>query len=419
MPEATQDLNEKQKQFFDQLMQLAETGETLDDAIKTIVADIEDKDLVPDVIKAVAALEEWKKSHEESFETRLAEIKRTVFDTNGNYRGMFDSGDEARAFGLYGMAKILGSAKAKETIKSEYPDIHAKAQFDSGDASALIPQGFLATLINITETYGVFERNARYQPMSESSMPYPKVTGHLQMFHPAEGTAPTDGEMAVTAQPLAAKEGCVLTFISKVVDEDSAIAIGEMLAQDIGRAFALGHDQQGFNGNTGAGSEPNQFNGIIQSLAAAATKIGSGNSWGALTLDDFAEVAGMVVTTGQDDKWYCSRQFFFQVMLPIQLAQGGSTTNNVREKPVPMFLGSDVEFTQVLPKVTGTNAVQCVYGSLREGAVFGDRRQMAIESSDHYKFAERLRTVLGRRRYAIAIHGAGEDEAIAGLKTAA
>ncbi|MEO0477223.1 MAG: phage major capsid protein [Planctomycetota bacterium] len=282
----------------------------------------------------------------------------------------------------------------------------------------MIPQGFLATLINITETFGVFERNARYQPMTEASMPYPKVTGHLQMFHPAEGTAPTDGEMQVTPQPLAAKEGCVLTFISKIVDEDSAIAIGEMLAQDIGRAFALGHDQMGFNGDTALGVEPNQFDGIIKKLDANAIKTGA-NNWGALTLEDHTEVMGMVVTTGQDDKWYCSRQYFFQVMLPIQLAQGGSTTDSTREKPVPIFMGSEVDFTQVMPKATAVDAVQAVYGALREGAVFGDRRQMGIEASDHYKFAERLRTVLGRRRYAITVHGAGEDEAIAGLKTAA
>ncbi|MEM9414994.1 MAG: phage major capsid protein [Planctomycetota bacterium] len=413
------ELTEQQKKFFDQLMQTAESGKSFDDAIAELVKGIEDKELIPDAMKAIAEVEKKHNELDADFQKKLAEMKRTVFDTNGNYRGMFPSADEARAFGLYGMAKLLGSKDAMAVIKSEYPAIYEKAQFDSGDASALIPQGFLATLINITETYGVYERNARYQPMSEASMPYPKVTGHLQMFHPAEGTAPTDGEMVVSAQPLAAKEGCVLTFISKIVDEDSAIAIGEMLAQDIGRAFALGHDSQGFNGDTAGGGEPNQFDGIIKKLHANAIKTGSGNTWGALTLDDFTEVAGMVITTGQDDKWYCSRQFFFQVMVPIQLAQGGSTTSNVRERPVPMFLGAEVEFTQVLPKATGTDAVQAIYGSLREGAVFGDRRQMGIESSDHYKFAERLRTVLGRRRYAIAVHGAGEDEAIAGLKTAA
>lgn len=413
------ELTDKQKSFFDQLMQMAESGKSVDEAITELVKGIEDKDLVPDVMKAVGALEAWKKELETSFETKLAEMKRKVFDATGNYRGLFPSADEARAFGLYGMAKILGSKSAMEVLKSEHPDVYEKAQFDSGDAAGLIPQGFLATLINITETYGVFERNARYQPMSEASMPYPKVTGHLQMFHPAEGTAPTDGEMAVTPQPMAAKEGCVLTFISKIVDEDSAIAIGEMLALDIGRAFALGHDQQGFLGDTAGGGEPNQFDGILKKLHANATKTGSGSTWGALTLDDFTEVAGMVISTGQDDKWYCSRQFFFQVMVPIQLAQGGSTTNNVRERPVPQFLGSDVEFTQVMPKATSADAVHVIYGSLREGAVFGDRRQMGIESSDHYKFAERLRTVLGRRRYAISIHGAGEDEVIAGLKTAA
>ena len=412
-------LTEDQKKFFDELMALAEQGKSVDEAIQSIVGKIEDKDLVPDVMKAVEALELWKKDLEANFEAKLSAMKRQVFNDVGQYRGVFGSADEARAFGLYGMAKILGMGSAAQVLKSEFPDVFEKAQFDSGDAAALIPQGFLATLINITERFGVFERNARYQPMGEASMPYPKIDGHLEMFHPAEGTAPTDGEVSVSPVPLAAKEGCVLTFISKIVDEDSAIAIGEMLALDIGRAFGRGHDLQGFNGDTGGGSEPNQFNGIITSLDANATKTGSGNSWTGLVLEDFTEVAGMVNTLGDEDKWYCSRQFFFQVMVPIQLAQGGSTTSNVREKPVPIFLGSEVEFTQVMPKTSSANTTHCVYGSLREGAVFGDRRQMSIESSDHYKFAERLRTVLGRRRYGVAIHGAGDDEVIAGLKTAA
>lgn len=381
--------------------------------------------------KAVAQLEKDHKALQTDVTAKLAKFERQSTDPrNGSYRGHFGSVDNARAFGLFVGATVLGvknpscQQRCLEVLKADHAGyLNEKGQFDTTDAAAAIPEGFMNVVVNLTERYGVWDRLSRRFPMMDSSTPYPKIDSRLTVFYPDEGTAPTDSELGMAKLPLRAKKQACLTYITNEVFEDIAITLAELIAEDIARAFGFDTDRQGFIGDTAGGAEPQQFDGVVKSLGAAATKTGSGNAWANLTLDDYAEVMGLVLFAGDpDNAWFVSRQHYFQAMVPLILDSGGRTMAETQGGLAFNMLGSPVEFTQVMPTATAANATAALYGSLRAGTINGDRRAMTIKQSTDYKFAEDVTTILATRRWAAGVHGSGtadQVEAIAGLKTAA
>jgi HK97 family phage major capsid protein len=190
--------------------------------------------------------------------------------------------------------------------------------------------------------------------------------------------------------------------------------IGELIMRSIAFSFARKTDQIAFLGDGSASYFGIQ--GIIPKLLSingvddgGGLVLGTGNAWSELTLTDFQAVQGRLPEYDGDTepKWYCSRTFYYTVMVKLMLAAGGVTAEEIEGQRRKVFLGDPVEIVQVMPKVEGNSQVCALYGDMSRCATYGDRRSLNVQQSAHYKFAERQVTVLGTQRVAISIEDLG------------
>jgi HK97 family phage major capsid protein len=420
-------MTEKQKSFFDGLMALAEQGKTVNDAILEIVAEAGVK---PDDIKALhAAVEQFEKetipAMEKSIKDKIALAQRQAFTPDGKYRGAFGSEDEARAFGLMALAFVSKNKKADEALKRDFPDVHARAM-DTVDQSPVIAPQFVNRLQSLFEQYGAFEANTFEMPMSGNTLTFIREKGEVTVFVVGEGIAPTASDIDFENISLNAKKWGVLNYYSDELGEDAAVAIAEMLARSISRAMAYKMDACGFIGDGSAtyfgimGVTPRllDVNGVDD---GGGLVLASGNLFSEITQPDMDKLAGTLPSYAMDPKYYCSRIFFFTVLVRLMHAAGGVTAAEIEGRRRPMFNGDPVEIAQVMPKTDANSQVPVVYGDLRQAATVGNRRQMTIKQSDQYKFAEGQITTLATRRVAVNVHDVGtatEAGPVVGLVTA-
>ena len=346
------------------------------------------------------------------------------------YKGVWGSAEVARDFGLYVLSSVAGSQKATEMLKEKgYVLERDFNEQDNTEGALLAPTHLIDTLIMLIESHGKFRPNVNTYPMGSDSSAAPMLVNLLEVFCPAAGVTATKSDASFKPVGLNAKEWVTYCAIDRNLDEDAAIAIGNLVGLLIAMAFALKEDEIGFLGD---GTE--QYFGMLGIIGAlvktaglAGVLDGSGTAWTNLTLADFTKLIGIVpdyADDGMNLKWYCSRTFYYHVMLPLALASGGATATEVlstgssRQKT---FLGYPVEFVHVMPKVTAVGKICCIFGNLRLGAWLGDRRKMTVEQSTEALFTQRQIAIMGTERVAITVFGIGDTEdagPICALKTA-
>lgn len=357
-------------------------------------------------------------------------------------RGSFSCAEAAEGFGAWVRRNLPGgdvsTADDREILKSFGLDertYNASRGEKAGSSTnntlggALVPAEFLPELISLQEKYGVFRANSRVIPMNRDVMQIPRRTGHLTVYQAGQNNAITDSDITFNDVQLTAQEWGCLNKQPMSLIEDSAINLGDTVANDMAYAFALQEDQCGFNGD---GSQTYFGNvGIKKSITnvtatqanIASLVISANNSWGAITIGEFEQAVGTVPyyawSMGGGVAWYCSQTFYWTVMRKLELAQGGVTATETRDGvPQPMFLGVPVIITQVMPQVTAVTAVQAIIGNLSLGTKFGDRKSIEIKASDQVGFANNQMYFRAIQRVAFAVHEVGNSSATASLRVA-
>lgn len=358
------------------------------------------------------------KQLEEQFakmEREITQLKRTrlAAGNDGSYRGVFGDEHEARGFGLWALT-ALGNPSAAKALQTFDSGLHAKAMDSVGDG-ALIPHEFSDRLQALFESYGVFEAAAMTMPMGSESLSFIRQTGDPTVYVVGENTAATDSDPEFGQVTLQSKELATLTFVPRTLAEDSAAEIGEILARSIARAHAKALDRDGFLGDGSA--TYHGFTGIIPKLKSingvddgGGLVLASGNAWSEITLDDIDGLIAAVpqYAAGEDAAFYCSRRFWGGVMLKLAHEAGGVTAAEIEGERRMMWGGYPVVMTQVMPTAEGNSQVPLLFGDLSQAATVGRRRDVTIEESRDYKFAERQLSVLGTRRVAINVHDVGD-----------
>ena len=223
---------------------------------------------------------------------------------DGSYRGMFANHMEAKAFGLM----IMAAATANKTVCKNKHDMASKALNgmgiqsiwldDSGakvmtgasqaGGSALVTVEMIPTMLTLFEQYGVFEGNALTVPMGTGGTLQPKTDTLLSLYCPGEGGTITAQDPTIAVLTHTLKTLCALTAYSMELDEDSAIALGELIAAILVRSYGYGIDKLGFLGD--GTSTYFGFKGIVGALRAVSATIasiksltvGSGNAYSEL-----------------------------------------------------------------------------------------------------------------------------------------
>ncbi|MFN6963961.1 MAG: phage major capsid protein [Pyrinomonadaceae bacterium] len=342
-----------------------------------------------------------------------------------------DAERRAYRFGQWLLGGPLGNMAARAwCVQNGLMLSRAQVESVNEKGGFLVPEEFGNDLVDLVERYGVFRQNARVIPMASETRSDPAIAGELNSQFVAEMQEGSESDLDIGMISLTAKKHMVLVPFSSEVNEDSAVSIGDLLAEQCARAFAKKEDLCGFNGD--ATSAFGGITGLREALKSidanpaniAGLQVGSGNAYSELTLADFEGVVGRLpeyADTGAA-KWYVSRRFYWNVMVKLLLTNANSTASEVEDARNQKFLGYPVVFSQVLPTTEANSQVCALFGDLTLGARLGDRRRITIAIDDSTYFKKDALLLRATSRFDInCAYGVGDTSAagpIVGLITA-
>lgn len=341
-----------------------------------------------------------------------------------------DANLKAYRLGMWFLGAVCGNQKAAQWIADRGIKDHLESNNTLG--GYLVPEEFAGEIINLVEQYGVFRANARVVSMSSDTRVQPKRSSGITAYFIGEGSTITSSDNGFDNVRLTAKKLAVYTRLSNELNEDAAVDLGAWVAQECARAFAQKEDECGFIG-TGTST----YGGIVGATEAlkgvSATianirglQVGTGNLYSELVLADFNGVVGRLPQFADtaNAAWYVSRTFYHNVMRKLADAASGNTNETLamginRE---PIFMGYPVRIAQAMPSTEANSQVCALLGDLSQGALFGDRRGIAVSLSEHDAFQADELALRAVSRFDINAFGVGDTIAagpIVGLITAA
>ena len=424
---ALEDIKSKKASKQEVIDLITEQKKKDDELLTKTQSDVKDLNIgITEVSKTIESVQSQIKN--------LRTFKTSSLFDGGRYNGHFSCPAEAKTFALLVMAATMANEPA---LKSRYDHIQkqldtiginpywldpeGKAMVGSSQTggSALVTIEQIPSIIMLLEQYGVYRASCQPMPMGAGSTLMPKIDGLLTMYVPGEGGAVTSTAPTIATVGLVPKTLTGITAYSIELQDDSLVALGEMLAGLFARSCAYYEDLCGFLGD--GTSTYFGFKGITGALRAVDATIanikslivGSGNTYGALTLPNFNSVVGNLPEFADNGEacWYEHRYFYYTVFVALALAAGGTHAAEViqgagqREK---LQLGYPLKFTQVMPRATASSQICSIFGNLRQGAYLGTRGGIEIAQSTERYFDQGLVAILCRDRICINVHGVGD-----------
>ncbi len=341
--------------------------------------------------------------------------------------------EQAYRFGQWFLSSVVAPsipdgmsrfAKSVQWVKDNTNWVKAQNEISNTDGGILVPPEFDRAIIDLRERFGMFRKYTKVVPMMSDTKMVPRRISGLTPYFVTDNVAATESQKGWDSVNLIAKKLIVLAKFSSEVMEDAIINFGDDLAGEIAYAFSLKEDQCGFVGDgsstySGIVGVTNALLGLSATRAdIAGLKVGTGNAWSELTLDDFLAVVGLLpeYADGPNCKWFCHKTFFHTVMQRLELAAGGVTATDIANGVGPRFLGYDVVFSQVFPKVQANDHVPAILGDLAMGSRFGDRRSNTIALDSSLGFANDQWAIRGTERFDINVHDVGNATSVAADK---
>lgn len=331
--------------------------------------------------------------------------------------------------GQFFLAALFGNQRAKKWCEDFGVDYRIQAALSEGTDSAggaLVPVEVEQAIIDLRETYGVFRRRAKVVPMARDTKTQPVRQSGITATWVGENDEISAGDKAWKQLNLVARKLAALTRYSSELGEDATISIGDDLTREFAYAFAVAEDTAGFIGD-GSATYGHQT-GLKNALAAGSiyTALAGNTYFGVLDMEDFLGAVGQLPEyPGMDPRWYISKPGYWNSMVRLMAAQGGTTWERTAEgQVVPMFLGYPVEYVTVMHKTltASVSTIHAYIGDLSMAAMLGNRRGMTIQISDQRYFEYDQLGIKGTQRCHVAIVQPGTAAAagpIVALKTPA
>jgi HK97 family phage major capsid protein len=331
--------------------------------------------------------------------------------------------------GQFFLATLFRNSRAAQWCQQFGVATSFQAALSEGADSSggfLVPGEVEQAIIDLRETYGVFRRRAQIVPMGRDTKTQPIRNSGVTAAWVGENDEITASDKAWRQLNLVARKLAALTRYSTELGEDATISIGDDLTKEFAYAFAVAEDQAGFIGD-GTSTYGHQT-GIRNALAAGSihTAVAGNTAFSTLDMDDFEAVCGKLPELpGIQPAWYISKPGYWNSMVRLMAAQGGTTWEKTATgQVVPMFLGYPVEYTHVLPTaLTAQVSTQlCYFGDLAMGAMLGNRRGLTIQISDQRYFEFDQIGIKGCERVNVVVHSTGDASnpgCIVALKTPA
>lgn len=326
-------------------------------------------------------------------------------------KSVFSDPDHAEHFGASIRLKLAEWNRIGDYAQKENDlEIVGKTTttFNNTSAGILIPPEYVASLLYLTEQYGVARKLANVRPMSRDVMQQPRKTAIITMNHTGENATQTGQDNSYDMVELIARKVMGISTITNEVLEDSAINVADDLAMSYVEAYSIRQDQDYFLGD-GTGTYGGHV-GLANALPTSAYISGSGNAWSAITPGDLDKLPGTVENVNVARCGYVSsRQFFYQTIFSRDTA-----TSQFKGLVGPPINGSDASykgwqwwFSQVLPTTSASASKVAYFGDYQAGSMIGERRDLTIAQSEHVAFTTDAMTYRATARYAVNVHGDG------------
>lgn len=391
---------------------------SVDDLRNAIAAKRAASTPVPPVPAATAA-------HQQGEPVQLA---RSVYrgGTLKAFRGK-DGLETAHRMGMWLGATLFGDQAARDFCKDKNILMRTQTGSQNELGGFLVPDEFENVMIDLRILFGIFRANANVVPMTTDTKRRPRRVGGLTAYPVGNGVKGQKSKAEWDAVELIARKWMALAKYEEDFSEDAVINTADTLASEIAYAFAEVEDDAGFNGDG-----TSKYHGIIgiinrlrnpqnaSSLPAVANVAGlveaSGNAWGEITEADALKLVGRLPQFARKSgsvKWFCSNEFWAEVLERLILAKGGVTHAAIQGELVPVFMGKPVEITEVMPHVEDNSQIPLIYGNLSQSSMFGDRRGISVKSTDSNDtdFEEDVMTIKGSERFDINNHDVGNVSA--------
>lgn len=326
----------------------------------------------------------------------------------------------AYAMGMFALATVADYAPAKSWCVEHGLIKDSMTTGVGADGGFLVPTELSRTVEYWRDLHGVFRQEASYERMTSDTKDVAVQIGGLPYFFVAESnTINATGKLAFKNVELVAKKVATIARMSSELAEDAVMDVGEAVVMAIGEAFALAEDQCGFlgDGTSAFGS----MQGIIPLIDGTTKLKGLYVPEGISSLEDLTnahmrKIISMIPGKYRMGcKWYCNSTVYDAVMAPILDAAGGNTQSDLEQGPGRLrFKGYDVRETQCLPDAESINPEEnvLIFGNLRAGAKFGDRRMITISRSDQVYWTSDDIGIKGTQRFQTKIHEQGTVSAV-------
>jgi len=298
-------------------------------------------------------------------EDSIEESKEVIPARVKNQRSKhFASSEDAFVSGMW-LAALGGNRRAKEIVAAQSIGVNA-------DGGYLVPDPLSDALINLMEERGVARQACQRVVMSADTWAVPKVTAHATVYYPAEAAAITDSDLAFNQISLTAKKLAALVKMSTEVTEDSIVDIMNVVVESIAYSIALEEDKNLFNGVSGGVNTA----GIAGDASVDDTNVAT--SIANLALTDLTACASGIGNPiiGASNEWYMSPVVFHSQVRDLLNAAGGNAIQDLEGGQRPLLLGYPVNLVSCLPAAPASGELVAVFGDLRLGAYFGDRRAL-------------------------------------------
>lgn len=324
--------------------------------------------------------------------------------------------EDAFKCGMWLAASIFANPEAQAFCREHGIAIErAAAEGTNAAGGFLVPEQFLAAIIDLREAYGVFRRECRVIPMTRDAVTIPRRIGGLTAYAVGENDEITESEKQWAQVALVARKWAVLTRMSSEISEDAAIAMADDLAQEVAYAFAVSEDTAGFNGDgtsTHHGIVGIRVELIDGNHAASVHTAAAGHDlYADIDEADLSGPMGLLPEYVLEPKWYTSRVGWANMFQRLAQAAGGTTMSETIQGPARMmYMGYEVVTSPTFPKVLTTipGQVMALFGDLSLSTVMGDRRAVTIASSEHRYFELDQLAIRGTQRIDVNNHSLGD-----------
>lgn len=286
--------------------------------------------------------------------------------------------DTAQLAGAFFRRAALGREGYAEKANDEAIIRKAAMSYDFAGGGFTVPDVLANMIIDVKPRYAAIQSMyGGLTPIAPSGESVPRRTGGITVYSPGEGVAATESNPTGDQVKLTPFEMVALSKPSRTLISRSAINFGDWIVREMGYAVDKKFEEIVLLGD-GTSTYFNQV-GLVGRYAQIVTDAGgtwstnadyagsivraSGNAWSEITYSDVAKVIGrpLDIENPMRSSIVCSRPFYYQVLVPLATALGGTTRGEVLAGVAkPMYEGYDVVFSNAMPQ-TEANGSLCMH----------------------------------------------------------